>query len=321
MPFVLTKAPATFQRLMECILAGLTEEQCLIYLDDIVVFTKMFEEHIERLGNVFRALRQAGLTLKLSKCDFARREVRYLGHIVSTAGVRPDPTKIEAVSTYPVLNSVKELRQFLGLTNCYRQFMFDYSKIVGPLHKFLTKQHAFQWNSTCQSTFDYLKSRLVNPPILAFPDFTQQFVLYTDTSDSAIGTVLSQNRGGEERVIAYWSRQLQKAERNYSTIEREALAAVAAIKEFYPYLYAFHFKLVTDHNPLTSLKGLKDIGGCLSRWMIFLQQFNFQFEYKPGKSHGNADAMSRRPSNENVVATVNQLEMDSDEMRKAQLAD
>ena len=114
---------------------------------------------------------------------------------------------------------------------------------------------------------------------------------------------------------------MQKAERNYSSIEREALAAVATIKEFYPYLYAFHFKLVTDHNPLKSLKGLKDIGGRLSRWMIFLQQFNFQFEYKPGKSHGNADAMSRRPSNENVVATVHQLEMDSDEMRKAQLAD
>ena len=212
MPFGLTNAPATFQRLMECVLAGLTEEQCLIYLDDIVVFSRTFEEHIERLGNVFQALRQAGLTLKLSKCAFARREVKYLGHIVSAAGVRPDPTKIEAVLTYPVPSNVKELRQFLGLTNYYRRFVVDYSKIAGPLHKLLTKERGFQWDSTCQHAFEHLRSKLVNPPILAFPDFRKQFVLYTDASDSAIRGVLSQDQEGEERVIAYWSRQLQKSE-------------------------------------------------------------------------------------------------------------
>ena len=135
MPFCLTNAPATFQRLMGCVLAGLTEEQCLIYLDDMVVFSKTFEENIERLGNVFRALPQAGLTLRLSKCDIARPEVKFLGHIVSAAGVCLDPTKIKAVSTYPVPNSVKELRQFLGPTNYYHWFVVEYSKIVGPLHK------------------------------------------------------------------------------------------------------------------------------------------------------------------------------------------
>jgi transposase InsO family protein len=321
MPFGLTNAPATFQRLMECVLAGLTGEQCLIYLDDIVVFSKTFEEHIARLTNVFQALRQADLTLKLSKCDFAQREVKYLGHIVSAAGVRPDPTKIEAVSTYPVPNNVKELRQFLGLANYYRRFVADYSNVAAPLHKLLTKENGFHWDSNCQSAFDELKNRLVSPPILAFPDFKEKFVLYTDASDSAIGGVLSQIQEGKERVIAYWSRQLQKAERNYSTTEKEALAAVAAIKEFYPYLYGFHFTLVTDHNPLTSLRGLKDIGGRLTRWMIYLQQFNFQFEYKPGKSHGNADTMSRRPATENIVTIVHQLEINPDDMSRAQLAD
>ena len=135
----------------------------------------------------------------------------------------------------------------------------------------------------CQHAFEDLKHWLVSPPILAFPDFRQEFVLHTDALDSAIGGVLSQNQDG---VIAYWSRQLQKPERNYSTIEKEAIAAVAAIKEFYPHLYGFRFKLVTVHNPLTSLRGLKDTSGRLSRWIIFLQQFQFEF--------GQARAMEMR---------------------------
>ena len=320
MPFGLTNAPAAFQRLMDCVLAGLRGEQCLIYLDDIVVFSKTFQEHIVRLTNVFQALRQAGPTLKLSKCNFAQREVKYLGHIVSAAGVRPDPTKIEAVSTYPVPNNVKELRQFLGLANYYRRFVADYSNVAALLHRLLTKENGFHWDSNCQNAFEELKNRLVSPPILAFPDFKEKFVLYTDASDSAIGAVLSQIQEGKERVIAYWSRQLQKAERNYSTTEKEALAAVAAIKEFYPYLYGFHFTLVTDHSPLTSLRGLKDIGGRLTRWMIYLQQFTFQFEYRPGRSHGNADAVSRRPAAGSVVTVVHRLEMNPDDVSRAQLA-
>ena len=159
-----------------------------------------------------------------------------MDHIVSAAGVRPDPTKIEAVSTYPIPKNGKELRQFLGLANYYRWFIANYSRIAEPLHRFLTKENNFQWDLKCQHAFEDLKYRLVSPPILAFPNFRQEFILHTDASDSAIGGVLSQNQDGKERVIAYQSRQLQKAERNYSTIEKEALAAVAALEEFYPYL-------------------------------------------------------------------------------------
>ena len=146
-------------------------------------------------------------------------------------------------------------------------------------------------------------------------------MLYVDASDTAIGAVLSQSQNGQEQVISYWSRQLQKAERNYSTIEREALDAVSAVKEFYPYLYGFIFKLVTDHNPLTSLKGLKDVGGHLVRWMIFLQQFNFQMEYRPGKNNSNADVMSRRPSTDEVVALIQDLTTDMDALKENQLSD
>ena len=161
----------------------------------------------------------------------------------------------------------------------------------------------------------------MSPPLLTFPDFRQQFILYTDASDTAIGGILGQFQDGQERVICYWSRQLQKEECKYSTIEREALAAVSAVKEFYPYLYVFSFKLITDHNPLTSLKGLKDVGGRLTRWMIFLQQFDFQVEYKPGKNHQNADALSRIPSTEQVMAVIQELNTDVDALKESQLAD
>eukprot|EP00731_Ephydatia_muelleri_P006855 Em0003g1103a len=158
-----------------------------------------------------------------------------------------------------------------------------------------------------QNAFEELKSRLVSPPILAYPDFKQPFLLHTDASDAAIGAVLSQVQGGTERVIAYWSRKLQKAERNYSTTEREALAVVASLKEFYPYVYGFPCKLITDHNPLTSLNRIKDVGGRLTRWLLFLQQFNLDFQYKPGRLHTNADTLSRIPSRDNTVAAIEEL--------------
>ena len=295
MPFGLTNAPVTFQRLMECVLAGLNGEQCLIYIDDIIVFSRTFSEHLDRLHKVFSKLEEAGLKLRTSKCHFAQKVVRYLGHKVSTDEIRPDPAKTEAVSKYPVPRNAKGLKQFMGLSNYYRRFVKDYSKIAEPLFKLLTKEGVknFSWSSSCQNAFDDLKERLISPPILAYPDFKKPFYVHTDASDFAIGAVLCQIQQGTERVIAYWSRKLQKAERNYSTTEKEALAAVAALKEFYPYVYGFPCKLITDHNPLTSLKGLKDVGGRLTRWLLFLQQFDIEFQYKPGRCHGNADALSR----------------------------
>ena len=298
MPFGLTNAPATFQRLMECVLAGLTTHECLIYLDDIIIFSTSFPDHLARLRGVLSRLREAGLKLKPSKCHFARKEVHYLGHVVSAIGVKPNPSKTAAVSSYPPPTNVKELRQFLGLANYYRRFIKDYSRIAEPLHQLTRKtSKGFRWTPACHDAFDELKLRLTTAPILTYPDFSKEFILHTDASATALGAVLCQEKEGVEHVIAYWSRQLNKPERNYSTIEREALATVAAIKEFYPYLYGFPFKLFTDHNPLTALKGLKDVGGRLARWMIFLQQFSFQIKYKPGKVNSDADALSRRPGN------------------------
>ena len=249
---------------------------------------------IQRLTRVLERLRRSRLKVKLSKCRFAQAEVEYLGHVVSAEGVKTDPRKTKAVQEYPVPSNVKQLRQFLGLTNYYRRFVKDYAKIAGPLHELTRKtSRGFHWGPSCQQAFEILKKKLTSSPILAYPDFSLPFLLQTDASDTAIGAVLSQVQEGQEHVIAYWSRRLDKPERNYSTVEREALAAVAALKEFYPYVYGFPCTLLTDHNPLTSLKGLKDVGGRLSRWVMFLQQFNLQISYKPGKTHTNADALSR----------------------------
>jgi len=204
MPFGLTNAPATFQRLMQCVLAGMTMEQCLVYLDDIIVFAPTFHEHLRRLREVLQRLSNAGLKVKVSKCQFAQREVRYLGHIVSAEGIRPDPAKLDAVVTYPVPKDVGELRRFLGLANYYRRYVKDYSQTAEPLHK-LTRKTAsgFQWNEICQQAFELLKEHLVSPPILAYPQFDRPFILYTDASEGAIGAVLSQMEDGRERVIAY----------------------------------------------------------------------------------------------------------------------
>eukprot|EP00731_Ephydatia_muelleri_P009263 Em0004g1601a len=296
MPFGLTNAPATFQRLMECVLAGLTYEQCLIYIDDIIVFSATFPQHLERLQTVLEHLAAAGLRLKPSKCHFAQNQICYLGHIVSQQGVQADPEKLRAVLMYPAPHNIKELRHFLGLANYYRRFIEGYSAIAEPLHK-LTRKTAggYKWSNECDDAFSLLKQKLTMSPILAYPCFQQPFILATDASEFAVGGVLSQKINGVERVISYWSRQLNKAERNYSTVEREALAVVAAVKEFYPYLYGRTFTLFTDHNPLTSLQGLKDTGGRITRWLFFLQQFDMKVLYRPGRNNGNADGLSRRP--------------------------
>ena len=158
MPFRLTNAPATFQRLMQCVLSGLTYEQCIIYLDDIVVFGGSFQQHLERLKTVFLHLKKAGMKLKPSKCHFMRSEVCYLGHVVSRGGIQADPEKIQAMVSHPVPNDIKELRQFLGLTNYYRRFIKDYSKIAEPLHK-LTRKSAggYKWSADCQGAFESIK--------------------------------------------------------------------------------------------------------------------------------------------------------------------
>lgn len=296
-PFGLTGAPSTYQRLMECVLRNLTYKICLIYLDDILVYSKTFEDHLGHLRQVFDRLRHANLKLKPSKCKFACPKVKYLGHVVSPEGIAPDDDKTSAVRDFPRPHNVKTVRSFLGLANYYRRFIKDFAKLASPLNQLLRKDNKFVWTDDCEQAFKALKNALVTAPILAFPDFKETFHLYTDASNEGIGVTLGQMQNGREVAIAFAGRDLNTAERNYSTTEREALAVIFGIKKFEPYLYGRKFILHTDHHSLKWLMSISDPSGKLARWSLLVQQYDFEIQHRPGAAHGNADALSRRTYN------------------------
>ena len=203
MPFGLCNAPATFQRLMDCVLAGLHWQSCLVYLDDVIILGRSFSEHLHNLRDVFDRFREAGLKLKPSKCTFGQKEVAFPGHIVSDKGVATDPAKVAAITNWPTPRSRKEVQQFLGLGNYYRRFIKDFATIAKPLHRLTETGREFCGRSHVKRLFGSSKVKLASAPILAFPDFAQTFVLDTDASNEGIGAVLSQVEDGKETVIAY----------------------------------------------------------------------------------------------------------------------
>ena len=291
----LCNAPSTFQRLMEAVLRDLNWNSCLIYLDDVIVFSDTFDNHLIHLKQVFDRFREANIRLKPSKCSFGRQEVHYLGHIVSSQGVLPDPTKIQAVKEYPVPRTIRQVRGFLGLANYYRRFVQDFSCIAAPLHSLTKKGSKFEWDENCQKSFEALKTRLISAPILGFPDFTSPFYLCVDASGEGIGAILEQRPEGPPVVIAYGGRKLTPQEQNYSATEREALAVIDAVKRYRTYLFGRHFYIVTDHHSLRWLMNIREPTGRLARWALEIQQYDFDIIHRPGLSHGNADAMSRYP--------------------------
>ncbi len=273
LPFGLCNAPSTFQRLMESVLRGLNWKICLIYIDDIIIFSKSFEEHLAHIDLVFARLRAANIKLKASKCHFAYPQVTYLGHIVSRHGIQPDPDKVSAVREFPIPKKVKDVRSFLGLANYYRRFIKNFAHIAGPLTALLRKNAKFQWTAQCQNAFDTLKQSLISAPILNFPDFTLPFELYVDASLDGLGMTLGQIQNGKDVVIAYAGRSLNSAELSYSATEKEALAVIEGIKKFQPYLHGRKFTVHTDHHALKWLMTIKDVTGRLARWSLFIQQF------------------------------------------------
>ena len=234
---------------MECIFRGLTYETCLIYLDDVIIFSRIFEEHLLRLEEVFQRFRKVNIKLKPSKCHFCCDQVNYLGHVDSSASVEPDPQKVSVVKEFPVPRNVKKVRLFLGLWNYYRKFVRDFAKIAAPLNQLSRKRTPFVWDENCQIAFDTLKQALTEAPILAYPDFTLPFDLYVDASVEGIGMVLGQRQEGKEGVLAYAGRSLNTAKRNYSVTEHKGLAVVDGIKHFQSYLYGRHYHL---HRPQCS---------------------------------------------------------------------
>ena len=299
MPFGLVNAPATFQRVMQKALQDLVPNVCLVYLDDVIVLGRSIDEHLCNLEKVLSHLSDVGLTLKPTKCRFLCPEVCYLGHIVSADGIRTDPSKTDQVASWPTPRNVEEVRSFLGLASYYRRFVNGFARIAEPLTRLTRKETIFQWDDKCEESFRNLKEKLCSAPILKFSDNSEQggmFILDTDASDYAIGAVLSQlNSDGKEHVIAYGGRALNKNERNYCTTRKEMLALINFLKHYRHYLLGRKFLVRTDHQSLTWLQNFKDAEGQIARWQECLQEYDFTCKHRPGKEHGNADALSRKP--------------------------
>ena len=301
MPFGLTNAPATFQRLMESCLGELHLSWCIIYLDDIIIFSKSPEEHLVRLKGVFDKLAIAGLKLKPSKCKFFKTRLAYLGHIVSADGIETDPKKVEAVKNWTVPKTVTDVRSFLGFTNHYRRFIRGYANVARPLNALISGDNAsrkkclISWNNECQTAFETLKDLCTKTPVLAYADYSKPFQVQTDASDLGLGAVLYQkDHEGKQRVIAYASRSLSNTERNYPTHKLEFLALKWAITDrFHEYLYGGQFDVYTDNNPLTYILTSAKLDATGQRWVASLANYNCLLYTSPSPRDAT---LSRMPS-------------------------
>lgn len=293
MPFGLSTAPATFVKLIDLVLNELRYKSVIMYIDDLVIFSRSVEEHLIHLEQVFERLKKANLQLKQTKCRFAQKEIQFLGYSISAAGIKPDEEKLKMIQQLPGPKDITALRSFLGLTNFYRRFIRNYSNITLPLLTLTKKDTKWTWNEKCEEAFQRLKGELIKAPILASPDFSLPFTVYTDASKYAIGGILGQVIEGKERVIHYASRVLQPPEINYSTTEKEALAILWCVTKMWRnYLLGVEFIVVTDHQPLTALSKIKDLHGRLGRWSLALQPFNFTIKYREGEKN-HVDFLSR----------------------------
>ena len=282
---------------------------CLFYLDDKIVFSSTFEEHVERLSAVFQRLEEHNLKLKPSKCELFRSRVLYLGHIVSCEGIQTDPSKIDCLKNWPIPECIKDVRKFLEFTGYYRRFVKGYAAIAKPLTDLLIghptnkqksrrrkqqdKRVPFKWGVDQQNSFDALITHLTNPPVLAFADYAQPFILHTDASSSGLGAVLYQMQDGTKRVIAYASRSLRQGEKNYPAHKLEFLALKwAVVEKFHDYLYGSKFEAITDNNSLTYIFTTAKLDATGQRWVAALSTYNFSIKYRKGSSNADADGLS-----------------------------
>ena len=293
MPFGLNNSPATYQRLMTECLGDLNMNICVVYIDDLIIFSRTFEEHFEHLEKVVNRLKSWNLKLAPEKCHLFCKSVSFLGHVVSSKYIETDPAKINKVKNWPTPLNPDDIRSFLAFAGYYRIFIKDFSKITRPLADLIppasskkgpkTNQKAWKWTTVEQKAFDKLKVTLCSPPILAYPNFNLPFELHTDASMKGLGAVLCQKQGDHKRVIAYASRALSKSEQNYSAYKLEFLALKWAITEkFSDYLTNTHFSVLTDNNPLTYVLTSAKLDATGQRWAFALGHYTFDITYRSG---------------------------------------
>lgn len=298
MPFGLTNAPATFQHFMNDTFRDLLDQSVVAYLDDILIYSADEEEHRKHVRLVLERLRSAQLYAKAEKCEFHRSEIEFLGYVVSSSGIKMDPKKISAITSWPAPQSVHDIQVFLGLANFYRRFVKGYSKIALPLTAMLAKDSKFVWSPSAQQAFETLKSAFTTAPVLAHFDPARQSVVETDASDFAIGCILSQyGDDGILHPVAFYSRKFTPAEINYEIYDKEMLAIVTAFREWRQYLEGsqHQIKVFTDHKNLEWFTTTKNLNRRQARWAELISGYNFVIVYRPGSQGGKPDALTRRP--------------------------
>ena len=301
MPFGLTNAPATFQCLMESCLGDYHLKYCIIYLDDMIIFSKTPKEHISRLCKVFQKLGKAGLHLKPNKWEFFKDRLEYLGHVVSSKGIETNPKKIAPILNWPHSRNITQIRSFLGFCNYYRKFIKGYTQVAKPLYQLLTGENAkkktneVEWTEQCEQVFNKLREICSDTPILAYADYSKCFKVHTHASEQGLGAVLYQDQDdGTTRVIAYASRNLSKSKKRYHSSKLEFLALKWSVcKRFHEYLYGGKFQVYTDNNPLMYILATAKLDATRQWWVASLANYNFTIHYRSGKQNTEADALSR----------------------------
>ena len=290
--FGLTNAPGTFQNIMNDVLKDVIGKFVLVYLDDIVIFSRSEEEHMLHLKIVLEVLRRhiVKLYAKLSKCKFVQSELKFLGHIISAKGIQVDPAKVSVVKDWPVPGSRHDMQKFLGLTNYFRKFIPGYAKLVEPLQQLTKQDKHYAWTETCNAALTGVKNALCCAPVLALPNLQRPFELICDASGVGLGAVLIQ----DGRPIAFWAKRLSEAEQNYPVGEQEMLAVVHALELWHCYLDGQDFKVVTDHSPNVFFSNKKLLNPRQKRWSERIQPYKFEWEYIPGRINV-ADPLSRHP--------------------------
>lgn len=308
MPFGLISAPMTAMRVMDQITRGL-DKHCFVFYDDILVFTKTFDEHLEELEKLMTRLREANVKLNAKKCDLMLNSVLYLGHEVTPEGIKPDQSKIAAIQSFKSPRSMTEARSFIGMCNFFRRYIKGFALIARPIHDTIKVKQQFRWTPEAELAMEELKHKLTSPPVLVHYDQGGELTVRCDASGYGIGAVLMQNSSDKLKtgVVAYTSRTLSTSEKNYATTHRECLAMVHAVKHWRHYLYGKQFEVVTDHHALCWLMRTKDHTNQLMRWSLILQEYTFKVKYESGKTHDDADCLSRYPQDVKTSSDVSDI--------------
>lgn len=303
MPFGLCNAAQSMCRLMDLAIPSELRGCVFVYIDDLLVVSESWETHLERLEMVATSLRKANLTINVDKSHFAMKSLKYLGNVIGNGEIKPDPDRVVSITEFPTPKTIKQVRRFLGMTGWYHRYIHGYATLAAPMTDLLKKSDHFCWTPEAQKSFDSLKASLTTAPVLTHPDFSQHFYIQCDASMSGVGGVLFQLVNNEEHPIAYMSRKLNTAQKNYSVTELECLAAVLCVQKFRCYVEGMPFTIITDHASLKWLMGQKELTGRLARWSLKLQGFDFKIEHRKGSENVVPDTLSRMHVDE-LVATV-----------------